>query len=324
MEFTRKQKILLWALIGGALLVLTGFLVWIALSVSETPPAEPQMPSASPLVPSEVPTAQPTPTPAPTPAPTPYRLPLVPEGDAATERPEAPPQDAQAERAAARIRTDAQRGAYSAEQKEFLAIGTLSGEAIAVLLVQAKPPAATVVAIPCETLAPVYTLGENCAMQGVELAAIGTSTARAESLKEGCWNLVWAIKNLTGYLAPEYLCVDFACMESFFAYAPSIEAETGAITLSAFRDAIRLSGAPRAAFLASFGVAVSRHLMHVSLWELPGFRNATRDAFSSSLSVPELFFLLRTMRGVTSYSYSVLPTETQDGALVYTGETFSF
>ena len=187
------------------------------------------------------------------------------------------------------------------------------------MLVQVKPPKATVLALPCEVLAPVYTLGEGCTVEHVETAPLSAATARAPSLKEGCWNLIWAVKNVTGYQAPEYLCVDFACMESFFAFAPAIPTESGTITLESFQAALKESGAVRAQQMGAFGVGAAQYLLKVSLWELPGFKTATRDAFSSSLSVLSLFSLLRSLRSVTEFSLSVLPAEQTDGVWLYTG-----
>lgn len=323
MELTRKQKILLWSLIGAAVLIVAGLMIWIALSsASEPTPVEP-LPSDTPTA-TGTPAASPTPTPSPTPPPTPYRLPLVPDGTAPTQVPSQPPA-AQAEPTiTVHIRADARQGIFTAEQKEFAAIGTRNGEAVAVLLVRVKPPLVTVLAIPCEVLAPVYTLGANSTLKGLDTAPIGTATARASSDREGCWNLIWSIKNLLGFQPPAWLCVDFACMESFFSFAPRLETETGEITLRSFQTALNETGEARARAMGALGIGAAQYLLKVSLWELPGFRSATRDAFTSSLSVLELFSLLRTMRKVTSFSLSVLPTEETNGVWVYTGTESPF
>ena len=326
MEFTRKQKILLFSLGGVTLALLAGLVFWIATSQTGDPiPTEPPLPSVVPD--SSQPTEEPTPTPTETPASTPYMLPLVPQGGSRQTEPpatSAPTPDAQATAAPPQIRTDARTGVYRSDQKEFLAIGTQNGEAVAVLLVQVRPPDTTVLALPCETLAQVYTLGADCRIRSVEAAPVGVATARAESAREGCWNLIWAVKNLTGYQAPEYLCVDFGCMDSFFAYAPKLETESGEITLATFRAALSESGAPRAKRMGELGVGAVQYLKEVSLWELPGFRNATRDAFLASLSVPELLFLMHTLRSVTHFSVSVLPTEQQGESLILSDPAIPF
>jgi hypothetical protein len=186
-----------------------------------------------------------------------------------------------------------------------MAIGTQNGEAIAVLLVHVEPPRTTVVAIPSETLATVYTLGADTTVTRVDAAPIGTATARAGSGREGCWNLIWAVKNLTGFRAPAYLCVDFGCMESFFSFVPSLDG----IDYAAFSEMIGEEGETRAQSMARLGVAVVRYLGKVSLWEMPAFRNATRGAFTSSLSVFELLGLMNDLRKAGEFTVAVLKTE---------------
>lgn len=326
MELSNRQKILLFALGGVALLLLAGLVFWIVTSDSgDRIPAEPPVPSAAPTAPLSTP--EPTGTPTPAPTGTPYRLPLVPQGGTGTTpAPETPtPSDeAQANPALPAIRTDAREGIYRADQREFLAIGTQNGEAIAVLLVQVKPPKTTVLALPCETLAPVYTLDASCSVISVDSAPVGTASARAQGEREGCWNLIWAVKNLTGYQAPEYLCVDFGCMESFFAFAPKLETESGTITLETFRAALEKKDGARASAMGELGVGAVQYLREVSLWELPGFRSATRDAFSSSLSVFELLSLVRALRTVTDFTVDVLPTERTGEALILSDASIPF
>ena len=65
----------------------------------------------------------------------------------------------------------------------------------------------------------------------------------------------------------------------------------------------------RARKLAHLGVGAARYLMEVSLWELPGFKNATRGAFSSSLSVFELISLLHSLKSASDFRIEVLSTE---------------
>ena len=313
MQMTRKQKMLLTALAGAAGLLLIGVIALMLLGGTGTKvPDEPPLPSATPS-----PVPSPTATPSPTPSATPYRLPLVPEGTETTpgitppERtPPAPTERTPAaDSPSPEARAKEREGVYSGQQKEFMAIGTQNGEAIAVLLVQVKPPDVTVLAIPCETLAPVYTLGANCRVERVDTAPLMMASARAETAQEGCWNLIWAVKNLTGYRAPQYLCVDFACMEAFFSYAPKLVTDEGEITLAVFSDALNASGEERARKLAQLGVGAARYLMEVSLWELPGFKNATRGAFSSSLSVFELISLLHSLKSASDFRIEVLSTE---------------
>ena len=204
-------------------------------------------------------------------------------------------------------------GVYNDEIKEFMAIGTQNGEAIAVLLVRAEPPKATVVAIPCETQAAVYTLGKNAKIERVDPAPIGTATARAESAREGCWNLIWAVKNLTGYRAPAYLCVDFACMEAFFSFAPDMTADGMKIDPDVFSEMLNEPDEQRAESMAQFGVGIVQYLGKASLWELPAFRSATRGAFTSSLSIYELLLLMGDLKKVNSFTVAVLPTQIKDG-----------
>ncbi len=320
MHLTRKQTILIAVLSGVAVLLLIGFLIfWTYCRKSDPIPAEPSLPPAT-ATPSPEDTPSPSPTPTETPTPTPYYLPLVPEGAAAT------PSPLPATPAASPSRTPAgapeaagvppREGEYNDKIKEFMAIGTHNGEAIAVLLVRVKPPETTVVAIPCETVATVYTLGQNAAVERVETAPISQATARAGSVREGCWNLIWAVKNLTGYRAPAYLCVDFSCMEAFFSFAPGLSADGSEIDLDAFLKMLDEPDETRAASMAAFGVGVVQYLGKVSLWDLPAFRSATRGAFTSSLSVFELLKLMGDLKKVESFSVSVLPTEWKDGVRV--------
>ncbi len=315
MQMTRKQKMLLTALAAAAGLLLIGVIALMVLGTGGT--AVPDEPPAPTVPPTEIPT--PTVLPVPTVAPTPYRLPLVPEGTGATPEstPSAPTERTPAEDSPSpEVRATEREGVYGGQQKEFMAIGTQNGEAIAVLLAQVKPPLVTVLAIPCETLAPVYTLGENCRVERVDTAPLMTASARAETVQEGCWNLIWAVKNLTGYRAPQYLCVDFACMEAFFSYAPKMKTDEGEITFAVFSDALNASGEERARKMAQLGVGAAQYLMEVSLWELPGFKNATRDAFSSSLSVFELISLLHSLKSATDFRIEVLSTEQKTGGRV--------
>lgn len=302
MELTGKQKILLAALSGIALLLILGLILWIVLSGSGDPvPEEPPLPSFT-AAPTPTPSA--TPSPSPSPTPTPYYLPLVPDGAAAPQVVPSPSSTTEAS-AQAQIRTDARVGRYDADCKEFAAIGTRNGAAIAVLLVRAEPPHAEITAIPAETVAPVYTLGANAEVLRLDLAPIGTASLLAKSPRAGCWNLVWAIKNLVGVQVPHYLCVDLACMDAFFSFVPAIETDGGSIDATSFSALLCDSGKDRAARLASFGVGVVRYLGEVSLWELPAFKAATKDAFSASLSVLELLSLMHTLKAVKTFSVSV-------------------
>ena len=317
MQMTRKQKTLLFALGGAAGVLILCVIVLLILGGKGA--AVPEEPVAPTIRPTDTPI--PSATPSPTVAPTPYRLPLVPEGTGSA--PENTPNTfagtptvSPTESPAPELSAQEREGVYNGAQKEFMAIGTQNGEAIAVLLVRVKPPDVTVLAIPCETLAPVYTLGPGCRVEQVDTAPLMKASARAETAQEGCWNLIWAVKNLIGYRAPQYLCVDFACMEAFFSFAPKLPTEEGEITLAVFRQALNQSGEARAKEMARLGVGAAQYLMQVSLWELPGFRSATRGAFSSSLSVFELLSLLRAMRNVSAYHVEVLSTEEQNGERV--------
>ncbi len=302
MELTRKQKILLGLLTGVALLLILGLILWIALSGSGDPvPEEPPLPS---FTAEPTPTPSATPSPTPTPTPTPYFLPLVPDGAAAPTVVPSPSPTTEAS-AHAQIRTDARVGRYDANCKEFAAIGTRNGAAVAVLLVRAEPPLAEITAIPAETIAPVYTLGANAEVLRLDLAPIGTASLLAKSPRAGCWNLVWAIKNLTGVQVSHYLCVDLACMDAFFSFVPAIETDGGSIDAASFSAILDRSDAERAKQLGLFGVGVVHCLSEVSLWELPAFKAATKDAFSASLSVLELLSLMRTLKAVKTFSVSV-------------------
>lgn len=322
MQLTRKQTILIVALSGVAVLLLIGLLLFLNYGNKSDPiPNEPTQPTATDM-PSPAPTPAPSPTPTETPTPTPYLLPLVPLGSAAATPLPATPQSSPAPtptgsltpepEAQARVRPSPRDGTYGEQIKEFMAIGTQNGEAIAVLLVHVEPPDATVVAIPSETLATVYTLGKNASVTDVQTAPIGTATICAETAREGCWNLVWAVKNLLGYRAPAYLCVDFGCMESFFSFVPALDG----VDYAAFREMLNETGEVRARSMAKVGVGAVRYLGKASLWELPAFRSATRGAFTSSLSLFELLRLMSSLREVRQFSVDVLPTEYKDGVRV--------
>lgn len=301
MELTRKQKVLLGALSAAALLLIVGLILWIVLDGSGDPvPQEPPLPSFT-AAPTESPTAAPSPSPSPD--PTPYILPLVPDGTGAPAQTVPPSPEPEAN--AVHIRTDARIGTYDAQRKEFLAIGTQNGEAIAVLFVTVQPPDAEIIAIPAEMPAPVYRLGPNAEVTGLDLVPIGTACARAAAPREGCWNLAWAVKNLTGVQPPHHLCVDLSCMDAFFDFVPALETDSGAIDRDAFSAIMNDSSGSRAARFASLGVGVVKCLSKVSLWELPAFKSATKGAFSSSLSVLELLSLMRMLKSVTTFSVSV-------------------
>lgn len=317
MHLTRKQTILIVTLSGVAVLLLVGFLIfWTYFRKSDPIPAEPSLPSAT-ETPSPSPSPTPSPTPTETPPPTPYYLPLVPNGAANAPStipatPAASPSQTPAGSPEAAGRP-AREGVYNDESKEFMAIGTQDGEAIAVLLVQVKPPKVTVAAIPCETLSTVYTLGKDAKVTRVDTAPIRTATARAESEREGCWNLIWAVKNCTGYRAPAFLCVDFACMEAFFSFASELPAEGAKIDLDTFQRIINERDEARAKDLAELGVDVVKYLSRVSLWELPAFKSATRGSFTSSLSILDLLKLMGDLRKSDAFSVFVLPTKPKDG-----------
>lgn len=322
MQLTRKQMILIVTLSGIAVLLLIGLLIFLSYFNKKDPvPAEPSLPPAT-ATPAPTDTPSPSPSPTLTPQPTPYFLPLVPEGAATTPSPVpatpfvSPSPAITGTPEAAGIPPTPRDGVYNDEIKEFMAIGTRNGEAIAVLLVRAEPPEATVVAIPCETQAAVYTLGKNAQVKRVDNAPVGTATARAETVREGCWNLVWAVKNLTGYRAPAYLCVDFACMEAFFSFAPDLTAGGETVDLDAFSRMLNEPDERRAERMAQFGVGIVQYLGRVSLWELPAFRSATRGAFTSSLSIYELLLLMGDLKKVTGFTVAVLPTELKNGVRV--------
>ena len=161
-----------------------------------------------------------------------------------------------------------------------------------------------------------YTLGKNAGIERVDDAPLSTATARAESAREGCWNLVWAVKNLLGYRAPAYLCVDFSCMEAFFSFAPDLAADGVKIDLDAFLQMLNEPDEQRAESMAQFGVGIVQYLGKAKLWELPAFRSATRGAFTSSLSIYELLRLMNDLKKVTGFKVAVLPTQIKDGVRV--------
>lgn len=319
MHLTRKQLILLVSLSGVALLLIVGLIALVQCAGSRDPiPAEPSVPPAT-AAPSDTPSPAPTVEPVTLPSPTPYVLPLVPEGAVNPPPVQTPsPTPEPAADGSVEVKNNARTGVYRDGVKEFMAIGTHNGEAVAVLLVHVEPPEATVVAIPCETVAAVYTLSEDASVARTDAAPIGSATARAPGKREGCWNLVWAVKNLTGWRAPEYLYVDFSCMDAFFSFVPSLSAGTREIDLAAFSAILSESGEARAQALGEFGVGAARYLGSVSLWDLPAFRSATRDAFASSLSVLDLLALMRDVRRVDSFTVAVLPTEIKNGVRVTT------
>ena len=316
MHLTRKQTILIVTLSGVAALLLVGLLLLLHYGKSDPIPAEPSLPAATE---TPAPTEPPTPTPEPTatPSPTPYYLPLVPEGAANPPTPLPPaPTATPAPEAKLKSVPSPRDGIYNDEIREFMAIGTQNGEAVAVLLVRVAPPETKILAIPCETQSAVYTLKRGAVVAEVNTAPLQLATARAESLREGCWNLVWAVKNLLGYRAQAYLCVDFSCMDAFFSFAPKLNASGTEIDLAAFSDMLNESGESRAAAFANLGIGAVRLLREVSLWDLPSFRSATRGAFTSSLSILELLDLMGALKKVDTFSVTVLPTELKNGVRV--------
>ena len=321
MHLTRKQLILIVTLGCVAILLIIG-LVFLMQCAGKRDPI-PTEPSPPPIDDSPAATDSPEPTPSPSPepslVPTPYRLPLVPEGAASPTPqplPSSPPSPGPSNTPQAERPNDVRDGVYTEQIKEFMAIGTQNGEAIAVLLVRVEPPNGSIVAIPCETQTTVYTLSEDASVDRTDVAPLSTATVRAPGRREGCWNLVWAVKNLTGWRAPEYLYVDFACMEAFFSFIPSIPTEDGDVDLAAFSAILNSEGEPRARALGALGAGLVRVLGRVSIWDLPSFKAATRDAFCSSLSVFDLLALMRDLKKVDSFSVTVLPTEQKNGVLV--------
>ncbi len=321
MQLSRKQIILIVSLSGVAALLIVGLILFLNYGNKRDPiPEEPAMPVLTDTPGPEItPTATPTPLPTETPSPTPYYLPLVPEGEAQTPAPTATPAPSPTsapEAAVPRSHPDPHDGVYNDHIREFMAIGTQNGEAIAVLLVHVEPPQATVIAIPCETLAQVYTLGPDTTIERVDAAPLSSATARAETAREGCWNLIWAVKNLVGFRAPAYLCVDFNCMEAFFSFVPALSAGDTTVDLAVFRKMVAESDETRANAMALFGVGLARYLGKVSLWDIPAFRSATSGSFTSSLSVFELIALTRALRNVSEYRIAVLPTELKNDVRV--------
>lgn len=298
-EQHRRILIVMGSILGALLLLLVIYLVSCAPK-DDAIPEEPDLPSASPER-SDAPNT-PTPNPTETPMPTDYRLPLVPYRSDATPSP-----DTEEEATAdpdAFVPPDVLLGRYDDSCKDVLAVGLRNGVPAAILLARLQGETITITSIPVETVAPVYTLDDAVKIQKVEQTALYHAYARGggtKNMKQGCWNLVWSVKNLTGVLVETFVCIELECLELLFTLADDPE---GAQMLRSLDDTF---GRDRAERINATGLRLLDALRRVRVWEFSELQAATKNKMAASLTVRQLIALATSFQKITVFETFVLP-----------------
>lgn len=306
-EQHRRILIVMGSILGALLLLLVVYLAACAPNNGANP-QEPVLPSAPPerSDPPFVPTSSPTATPSPTD----YRLPLVPHRSGITPAPdeeEDPTADPDAF-----LPPDVLSGRYDDSCKDLLAVGLHNGVPAAILLARLEGETITVTGIPAETVAPVYTLNDALQIQNIEHTELYHAYAcggGAKNMKQGCWNLVWSVKNLTGVLVETFVCIELECLELLFTLADDPE---GARLLRSLNDT---SGIARTERFNAVGLRLLNALRRVRVWELSEMQTATKDKMTASLTVRQLIALAMSFQKITVFETFVLPV-TEDGSSV--------
>ncbi len=300
MRLTRKQRIILLSLTGVTLLLLAALcIVVVVVGDTSTPPTEPQ-------VPSYVHVSTPTPAPiSPTPSPTPYRLPLLPMTQERTPTPTPTETPAATPNVTPFAPTAGREGQYNATSKELLAVGTQNGIATAILLLRVTADEVRVIVIPCETMAYVYTLAEGPEIVAVNETEIGDAFLRGGDA--GSWNLVWAVKNLTGCLAPAYMQFDLEKLSAVFSVVSNVKGQTITFSAETLDQQLAKTGTERAAVMGEFAYGMYEVVQAVSIWDLPEIQRKVKGGFETSLSTSEMIALARAIENAKSCSVTLLP-----------------
>ncbi|MCL2672631.1 MAG: hypothetical protein FWF10_11455 [Clostridiales bacterium] len=280
---------------------------------------------ALPPEPSALPTAFPTPTALPLYTPPPdegidiseppsYMLPLVPIWDDG-ERYNAPPTPTPTPQT---LQTPApMAGVYDGSCKDVLLVGIHEGKAAAILLMRAKGDTLSILAIPTDTVTEVYELDSDSNILQIHRAPIGDALPLARGGGEqGLWNLVWAVRGLTGVKIPKYIGIDLSCMGEVLNALGGIQGARQTFTAENFAGLLLREGGMDASTLEDFGLGLTNTMRKVSLWELPALKKATKDKICGSLSASELIGLAMAIRGTDIMQCKQLPTRHDGGASV--------
>lgn len=318
MLLSRTQRIILVAGVGVALLLLIGV---IALSCTKAR-AVTDVPSPSPSPePTETPSPSPFVTPSPEPTETPqYRLPLVPhqggteppaailstgapaEASAIPPAPTANPTDAPTKTSVAPSALI--EGRFDGGVRDFVAVGTESGEPVAVLLVRLAPPDLWVVSVPYETLP-------------LEAGTNATSTEQSRQEKNATAQRIRSeIASGLGLRLDRSLTLDLTCAGELLAAVPTLSGGGMTFDEPTVTELMESSGEKRAYGMGALGAGIANLFSTVSPWSLPALREATRGKISAELNLWELIGLAMAFRGVRRADISVLPTETVGSTLV--------
>lgn len=291
MLLSRTQRILLLSGVGVAVLLLIG-LIAVPHCESSAAPSPSPTPSATP---SASPTNSPSPSPTARPSPTPqYRLPLVPDAGTASS-----PAPTSAPIAVPTADAPLREGRFDNDVRDFLAVGTRDGDTVAILLGRLAPPTLSVVAIPCETLDPG-------ALTEAEQAE---KNAEARRLSE-------RIAERFGLRLSHSFTADLSCLDAMLDAVPTLSAVGMTFDESTVDAVLTASGTERAYGMGALGASICRLFSTVSPWTLPALRDATRGKVETELNVWELIGFCAALRGMTTTSVTVLPTETVENTLV--------
>lgn len=276
-------------------------------------------PLNEPVIPTVIisPGASNTPAPSPSPSPTAepvmaYRLPLVPVWDEPTPTPSlSPPLGSTPS-----INIAPTQGQYSNSIKDFLAVGTTDGVATAIFLVRLTGTELRIIALPFEATALVYTLDNECQISAATFSMVGDATRVGGSdANQRAWNLIWAVKNLSGVQLPHYLCIELECLPAVLDCVGSFEGTNATFTSENIATYLSTEREQRTYVLLDIGVGLLKRLRQLSLWELPSIQKATKGHVLSSLGAIDLIPMARSLQGVTSVQCYTLPLVERDGKL---------
>ena len=190
-------------------------------------------------------------------------------------------------------------GRFDNDVRDFLAIATQDGDTVAILLARLAPPTLSVVAIPCETL-------ETDAPTEAEQAE---KNAEARRLSE-------RIAERFGLKLSHSFTADLSCLDAMLDSVPTLSAVGMTFDESTVDAVLTATGTERAYGMGALGVSICNLFSTVSPWTLPALRDATRGKVETELNIWELLGFCAALRGMTTASVTVLPTETVEDALV--------
>ncbi|MDD3401266.1 MAG: hypothetical protein PHT58_06545 [Eubacteriales bacterium] len=305
-----------WLITGVTVAAVVIIIVIICLAQcaasGSTPLNEPIIPTVdvSPDM-TNVPTHTPAPSSTPMTEPvSAYRLPLAPIWDEDTPTPTVSP----AVSNSPIIFREPIKGQYSSSTKDFMAVGTEDGVATAIFLVRLEGTQLSIIAIPYEALASVYTLDDECKIVSTQYTRLGEATRLGGTNKtQRYWNLIWAVKNLVGVQVSHYLCIELECLDAVLDAVGSFEGTNATYTSANIAPYLGTTREQKTYVMMDIGVGLLKRLREMSLWELPSMQKATKGCVHSSLGAMDLIPMARSLQGVTSISCYTIPLVYSDG-----------